>query len=73
VTAATADYKVLKYASSIQEECTPWMYAANGRSAGQEIPVLLWNPEVNYRFQNSPPLFTDISFQNKCRLGKNQN
>jgi hypothetical protein len=29
-------------------------WEANNFSASQEIPLILWNPEVNYRIHKSP-------------------
>jgi hypothetical protein len=35
------------------EQSTSW--EADSHSANQEIPRLLWNPKVYYRFRNVPP------------------
>jgi hypothetical protein len=35
------------------EQRSSW--EANSFSASQEIPRILWNPEIQYRIHNSPP------------------
>jgi len=37
---------------------------ANNRSAGQDIPLLLWIPKIHYRFHNSPLLVPIVSQMN---------
>jgi hypothetical protein len=45
---------VLEYLlSNSTEQCPSW--EANRFSASQEIPQILWNPKVHYRFHNSLP------------------
>jgi hypothetical protein len=43
-------------------QCPYWK--ANSCSASQEIPRLLWNPEVHYRVHNSLPMDTILSKMN---------
>jgi hypothetical protein len=46
-------------------------WKANICSAIQEIFFLLWNPEVNYRVQNSPSLDLTLSQMNPVHNLKN--
>ena len=39
-------------------------WAANRFSATQEIPLILWNPKVHYRINNSPPALRILSQNN---------
>jgi hypothetical protein len=41
------------------KENPPWK--ANTHSASQETPRLLWNPQVHYGVNNSPPLDPTLS------------
>jgi len=38
---------------------------ANSHSAGQEIPLLLWNSEIYYRVHKSPFPRPSVTFRNK--------
>jgi hypothetical protein len=41
---------------------------ANSHSSSQEIPRLLWNPNVLYRFHNIPPLVPVLSQMNPLEI-----
>ena len=48
-------------------EQSPW--EPNRFSASQEIPHVLWNPKVYYRFHNCPPLVTvDDNFRQSNKI-----
>jgi len=54
------------YTATLRNVLTNYMerslsWEANSRSASQEIPRLLWNPEVNYCADKSPPLIPVLS------------
>jgi len=44
------------------EQSTSWQ--ADSRSAGQEIPSLLWNSRFQYRFHTNPPPSTILIYLN---------
>jgi hypothetical protein len=43
------------------EQRPPW--EANSFSVSQEIPRILWNPEVHYHINNSPPPVPMVPFR----------
>jgi hypothetical protein len=42
-------------------------WEAKSFSASQEIPHILWNPEVHYRIHKSPPRHLSLSWANSSR------
>jgi len=39
--------------NNYMEQCPSW--ETNRYSASHEIPRILWNPDIRYRFQHNPP------------------
>jgi hypothetical protein len=51
--------KHVPFVTHSMEQSPSW--EADSFSASQEIPLILWNPEVHYRIHNSPPPVSVLS------------
>jgi hypothetical protein len=59
----TAFQKIINYIFHIadREWCNLLQSENNGRSAGSDIPLLLWISKIHYRVHKSPPLVSVLS------------